>query len=92
MPNGIRISKEAFLHAGNGEQNSKRDAQREMLFDGILALNNKVDSLLLSFTEQKEKCNGKFDKLEKRKNIDKGFAGAAGVIGGFIASFFKFGG
>lgn len=45
MGNGIRISKEAFLNAGNGEVNRRRDAQREMLFDGILYLEKKIDKL-----------------------------------------------
>ena len=51
---------------------------RKMTFDMLKALH-----------DGREKDEKRFKALENRKWKDKGIAGGAGIIGGFIASFFK---
>ncbi|KKM03078.1 hypothetical protein LCGC14_1778010 [marine sediment metagenome] len=75
MANGIKIDKDAF-------KEGDAPFQRSALFDGIKNMND-------TLTVHIEKDDKRMKKLENRKLQDKGFAGAMGLIGGFIAGLFK---
>ena len=80
MSNGITISKDAFLNAGKGSLNAKRDVQREMLFDAI-------NDLATVVTSQKELCNGEFASKKDVKWLTWGFRGMSLVIATGVVAF-----
>ncbi len=69
MPNGI--SKDTFEDMSNA---SKLNVLFDMANDDIERRQCQIEA-----------CQGKFDKLNKRKWIDKGMATASGFGGGFFA-------
>ena len=83
MSNGITISKEAFLNAGKGDLNTKRDVQREMLFDAI-------NDLATIVTSQKALCKKEFASKYDVKWLTWGFRTLALLImTGLIALIFN---
>ena len=90
MSNGITISKEAFVKAGGKDKNDKRDAQREMLFDGILHLDKKIDDFTEIMVTQKALCKKEFASKYDVKWLTWGFRTLALLImTGLIALIFN---
>ena len=74
MPNGI-WDKDTYITAD-------AETRDKMTFDMIKAIFDKQCT-------QIEKNEPRFKALENRKWKDKGFAGAAGLVGGFLAGYLK---
>ena len=73
MPNGFdQIAKEDF------EQIKNTDVKLNIIFGYV---KNTHDAL----QDQKVVCDGRFVKLEKRKNKDSAIAGGGGLFGGILA-------
>lgn len=75
MANGIRISKETF---GQLDSETKLDA----IFDVLVSIHSQC-------TCRMDTCEKRFKQIENRKLRDKGIAGTAGLVGGFIAQIFQ---
>ena len=69
--NGIKVDEETFAKMDH-------DDQIKSIFHAIVKTNENVST-------QIKLCEPRFKCLEKRKWRDKGIAGAAGLVGGYIA-------
>jgi hypothetical protein len=75
MSNGIKVDEETFAKMDHEDQ-------IKSIFHAIIKTNENI-------TNQKLECEPRFKCLENRKWRDKGIAGGAGLIGGFIAAMGK---
>ena len=75
MSDGIEVDEKGF-------EGLNHDDQIRAIFQAIVATNQNI-------TNQKLECEPRFKCLENRKWRDKGIAGGAGLVGGFIAAIGK---
>jgi len=66
--------------------NAQDKTQKGMLFDMLESIDDRL-SQVCRF--RKDICEPRFKVLENRKWKDKGVAGAAGLIGGFLVGYLK---
>ena len=59
------------------------------LYKILQSMDKKLSEKDLQCKGQIKECRDKFEKLEKRKAIDKGYAVGSGFIGGFVAMLAK---
>lgn len=72
MTNGLEISKETF-------QGYTVESKLDTLFDITKATHNQA-------CLKREECNKRFEKLERRKLLDKGIAVVSGAIAGILGA------
>lgn len=58
---------------------------KELTFDLLAGLHNKMDNFFESHESHKGICNDRFKKLENRTKLNTATSAGAGLIGGFIA-------
>jgi hypothetical protein len=79
---GHGVKKETYVGAND-------ETFRSLTYDMLDNISSNVLEFKEKHLDQVEKCHSRFKKVENRKLTDKGFAGAMGLIGGFIAGMFK---
>lgn len=83
MANGLPIDIETFRNLKSS------DAKLDALFDVLAHMNSSGYECESDREERLKTCEDRFKALEKGEWRDRGFAGGMGLIGGFLAGFFK---